>query len=132
MCCDILQESKQPSLFVAFIHLLKGLGNGPNSAKYCYDFLSPCGARGLAALSLQKSGGMASWEHFFSSLMLYSASLKQVGTFVTFLGLLICTCTVGLLCLIALASNTAYLTNLICRLHSCTFLVGASQRGAST
>lgn len=95
-CCDVLQSGRvSPSLFLAFLHLLKGLANTPSAANCCYTFLCPTGSRGFSATEGQKPGGVVSWDHFFQSMKQYYLGLRQVSVFI---GPVACVCVLQCRC----------------------------------
>ncbi|XP_056137198.1 nuclear pore complex protein Nup205 [Lampris incognitus] len=64
------------TLYIPYLHMLKGLANGPQCAHYCFTLMKSNGAphgdniQGVA-------GSPVSWEHFFHSLMLYHENLRR-------------------------------------------------------
>ncbi|KAG7522445.1 nuclear pore complex protein Nup205 [Solea senegalensis] len=64
------------TLYISYLHMLKGLANGPQCAHYCFSLLKTNGA--THGDNIQGvSGSPVSWEHFFHSLMLYHENLRR-------------------------------------------------------
>uniref|UniRef100_A0A8D3C189 Nucleoporin 205 n=1 Tax=Scophthalmus maximus TaxID=52904 RepID=A0A8D3C189_SCOMX len=64
------------TLYISYLHMLKGLANGPQCAHYCFSLLKTNGATHSDNLQ-GVSGSPVSWEHFFHSLMLYHENLRR-------------------------------------------------------
>ncbi|KAM9377048.1 nuclear pore complex protein Nup205 isoform 2-T2 [Pholidichthys leucotaenia] len=64
------------TLYISYLHMLKGLANGPQCAHYCFSLLKTNGAAHCDNIQ-GVSGSPVSWEHFFHSLMLYHENLRR-------------------------------------------------------
>uniref|UniRef100_A0A3P8UYZ2 Nucleoporin 205 n=1 Tax=Cynoglossus semilaevis TaxID=244447 RepID=A0A3P8UYZ2_CYNSE len=64
------------TLYISYLHMLKGLANGPQCAHYCFSLLKTNGTTHSDNIQ-GVSGSPVSWEHFFHSLMLYHENLRR-------------------------------------------------------
>ncbi|KAJ8269075.1 hypothetical protein COCON_G00116820 [Conger conger] len=66
-----------PTLYIPYLHMLKGLATGPQCAQYCLCLLRTNGAPHRENLQGAAASSPVSWEHFFQSLMLYHENLRR-------------------------------------------------------
>ncbi|XP_051513137.1 nuclear pore complex protein Nup205-like isoform X2 [Myxocyprinus asiaticus] len=65
------------TLYIPYLHMLRGLANGPQCSHYCFSLLKTNGAPHGENRQGGVSGSLVSWEHFFHSLMLYHENLRR-------------------------------------------------------